>query len=37
MPGTPDESVDVNTDALADVIAEFGGVADSSPSNSTAI
>ena len=34
---TPDIMVDVNTDALADVIAEFGGVADLSPSNSTAI
>ena len=27
---TPDILVDINTDALADVIAEFGGVADSS-------
>ena len=34
---TPDISVKVNTDALAQMITEFGGVADSSLYNSNAV
>ena len=34
---TPDISVEVNTDAIAQMITEFGGVADPSPYNSNAV